>query len=113
MVANIIASSYAVLSLLLSFTSMGGNNILELAIFVGDSLMVALLFSGSGASAAIGLVAYNGNSRVQWQKVCNVFGSFCAKVGASVLISMLGGVAFLLLVLYSGLRLHKRSSRTK
>ncbi|KAG6664336.1 CASP-like protein 1E2 [Carya illinoinensis] len=109
MVANIIACSYAALSMLLTFTSRGENIILGSMILILDTLMVALLFSGTGAAIAIGLIGYHGNSHVRWQRVCNVFGKFCGQVAASIVVSVIGAVAFILLVVFSALRLHKKS----
>ncbi|KAG2721547.1 hypothetical protein I3760_02G086800 [Carya illinoinensis] len=109
MVTNIIACSYAALSMLLTFTSRGENIILGSMILILDTLMVALLFSGTGAAIAIGLIGYHGNSHVRWQRVCNVFGKFCGQVAASIVVSVIGAVAFILLVVFSALRLHKKS----
>ncbi|KAG7991393.1 hypothetical protein I3843_02G073100 [Carya illinoinensis] len=109
MVTNIIACSYAALSILLTFTSRGENIILGSMILILDTLMVALLFSGTGAAIAIGLIGYHGNSHVRWQRVCNVFGKFCGQVAASIVVSVIGAVAFILLVVFSALRLHKKS----
>jgi len=95
--ANAIACSYATLSLLLSV----GNRLkgMETVITVFDTLMVALLFSSNGAAIAIGLLGLHGNSHVHWNKVCNLFGKFCDQVAASLFISLLGSIAFLLLLL--------------
>ncbi|XP_041000924.1 CASP-like protein 1E1 [Juglans microcarpa x Juglans regia] len=109
MVTNIIACSYAALSMLLTFTSRGENIILGSMILILDTLMVALLFSGTGAATAVGLIGYHGNSHVRWEKVCNVFGKFCGQVAASIVVSVIGAVAFILLVVFSALRLHKKS----
>lgn len=109
MVTNIIACSYAALSMLLTFTSKGENIILELMIFILDTLMVALLFSSTGAAAAVGLIGYHGNSHVRWEKVCNVFGKFCRQAAASIVVSTIGAVAFILLVVFSAMRIYKKS----
>lgn len=71
-------------------------------IFTTDLIMVALLFSATGAAGAIGLMGAHGNSHVQWKKVCNVFGKFCGQVAASGTLSLFGAIAFFLLVLFGG-----------
>ncbi|KAK9933693.1 hypothetical protein M0R45_020873 [Rubus argutus] len=110
-VANVIACVYAAFSLVLSFANRGTKkSSLELLIIVLDLLMVALLFSAIGAAGAIGLMGYQGNSHVQWNKVCNVFGKYCHQVMASVLLSQLAALAFLFLVVLAVLGLNKRSN---
>jgi uncharacterized protein (TIGR01569 family) len=88
---------------------MGANCVLKSAIIIIDALMVALLFSGIGATAAVGLIGYQGNSHLRWGKVCNVFGKFCDQVLASTALSFLGSLAFISLVVFSALRGHGKS----
>ncbi|NP_001384671.1 hypothetical protein VitviT2T_006370 [Vitis vinifera] len=107
-VSNAIACSYAALSLLLSVGNSKGNKGLGLAITVMDLVMVALLFSSNGAAGAIGLMGYEGNSRVRWGKVCNVFGKFCNQVAVALGLSFFGGLAFFLLVVMAAFALNKR-----
>uniref|UniRef100_A0A1D1ZIW8 CASP-like protein n=1 Tax=Anthurium amnicola TaxID=1678845 RepID=A0A1D1ZIW8_9ARAE len=108
-VVNAIACAYAALSLLLSTATGGGRRGANTALFVGDLAMVVLLLSGNGAAAAIGVVGRYGNSHVRWNKVCDVFGKFCAHVTVSVGVSLLGSLAFALLVLMAFFSLHRRS----
>ncbi|KAL3505781.1 hypothetical protein ACH5RR_031163 [Cinchona calisaya] len=107
-VANAITCAYAAISLLLVLANRGGKKGLALMIIILDLLMVALLFSASGAALAVGLIGYQGNSHVQWNKVCNVFGKFCNQVAAAIVVSLLGSTVFLLLVLLAALNLHKK-----
>lgn len=110
-VANVVACVYAAFSLVLSFANRGTKkSSLEQLIIILDLLMVALLFSAIGAAGAIGLMAYVGNSHVQWNKVCNVFGKFCHQVVASVVLTVLAAVAFLYLVVLAVFGLNKRSN---
>ncbi|XP_059434109.1 CASP-like protein 1E2 [Corylus avellana] len=108
-VANIMACSYASLSLVLIVTSGGASHILKSMIIILDAVMVALLFSGIGAAAAVGLIGYQGNSHLQWGKVCNVFGKFCNQGVAAAAFSLLGSLAFLLIVVFSALRAQGKS----
>lgn len=108
MVSNAIACAYAVLSLILTLTR--GKKGLASMIIVFDTLIVALLFSGNGAAIAIGVMGYEGNTHVRWNKVCNVFTNFCHRVAAAVVLSLIGSLAFVLLAMISALRLQKRSS---
>ncbi|KAM7495912.1 hypothetical protein LguiA_020326 [Lonicera macranthoides] len=107
-VANAIACAYSVASLVLFMLKGGGKK--ALGLLISDLIMVALLFSANGAMAAIGLIGLNGNSHVQWHKVCNVFETYCHRAAASFAMSMLGSFIFLWLVVLATLDLHKRSS---
>ncbi|XP_027333245.1 CASP-like protein 1E2 [Abrus precatorius] len=109
MVANAIACTYAAISLLLALLNRGKSKGLGALITVLDAFMVALLFSGNGAAAAVGVLGFQGNSHVQWNKVCNVFGKFCDQMAASIVVSLVGSLAFLLLVVVPVLRHHRRT----
>ncbi|CAK8563624.1 unnamed protein product [Lathyrus sativus] len=111
MVVNAIACAYGAISMLLTFLNRGKRKeLLGTLITILDTLMVALLFSGNGAAAATGLLGYNGNSHVRWNKVCDVFDKFCHQVAASIILSLLGSIAFLLLILILPiLRFHRRT----
>ncbi|GMI80066.1 CASP-like protein 1E1 [Hibiscus trionum] len=113
MVANIIASSYAAISTLMVLGSRNGKARLGLAqiIAVLDILMVGILFSANGAALAIGLMGYNGNSHVRWNKVCNVFDKFCDQAAVSIVLSLLASLAFTALILLTLLTFHKRFAR--
>ncbi|XP_052208026.1 CASP-like protein 1E1 [Diospyros lotus] len=105
-VVNAAACAYGAISLVVALGRRGGGNrrgIMAVAIALLDVVMVALLFSGNGAAAAIGVMGYKGNSHVRWEKVCNAFGKFCHQVAAGIVLSLLGSVAFLLLPVISAL----------
>ncbi|KAK4477928.1 hypothetical protein RD792_017193 [Penstemon davidsonii] len=97
-VANAIACAYATISLLLTLRNRGGKKGLATMIVVFDLVMVALLFSSVGAAGSIGLMGYQGNSHVQWKKVCNVFDKFCNQGMVALGLSGVGSILFFLLV---------------
>ncbi|KAA3480995.1 CASP-like protein 1E1 [Gossypium australe] len=109
-VANIIASIYAAIAIVIMLGSGKGKASIRLGQMVGvaDLLMVGLLFSANGAALAIGLMGYKGNSHVRWNKVCNVFDKFCDQVAVSILLSLLAALAFTALVAITLLTFHKR-----
>ncbi|ESW26224.1 hypothetical protein PHAVU_003G101200 [Phaseolus vulgaris] len=109
LVTNAIACTYAALSLVLALVNRGKSKGLWTVITVLDAFMVALLFSGNGAAAAVGVLGYKGNSHVNWKRVCNVFEKFCDQMAASIGVSLIGSLAFLLLVIIPVLRLHPRT----
>ncbi|CAN6676958.1 hypothetical protein ACFX13_022306 [Malus domestica] len=108
-VADVIACAYAAFSLVLLFANRGKKNRLGLVVIVLDLTMVALLFSAIGSTGAIGLMGYQGNTHVQWNKVCNVFGKFCHQVVASAALSLLGSLAFFFLIVLAVLGLSRTS----
>ncbi|KAK7348204.1 hypothetical protein VNO80_22754 [Phaseolus coccineus] len=109
LVTNAIACTYAALSLVLALVNRGKSKGLWTVITVLDAFMVALLFSGNGAAAAVGVLGYKGNSHVNWKRVCNVFDKFCDQMAASIGVSFIGSLAFLLLVIIPVVRLHPRT----
>lgn len=79
-----------------------------MVIIILDLIMMALLASATGAATAVGVIGYQGNSHVRWNKVCNVFGKFCHQVAAAVVVSLLASLSFLFSVVLAVLDLHKK-----
>lgn len=106
-VANAVACAYGAVSFIVTLAKRGSNKRgLANWIIMFDLIMVALLASGSGAAAAVGVLGYNGNEHVRWNKVCNVFGKFCNLVKVSVGFSLLGLLLFMFLVMIAVVRKH-------
>lgn len=108
---NAVACVYAATSMAFPRLITGGNrgrnwkdSVLVVAL---DLIMVALLFSANGASAAIGIIALNGNSHTQWHKVCYAFKRYCIQGAAALAMSMLGSFFFICLVLLFTFNLHR------
>ncbi|KAI4349608.1 hypothetical protein L6164_010174 [Bauhinia variegata] len=114
LVSNAIACSYAAVSLVVSAKgrSRRGNRIPSLVLLLTtvDLVIMALLFSANGAAAAVGVIGKNGNSHVQWMKVCDVFDAYCRHMTTAIVLSLLGSTVFLLLVLLSIFKLHSKST---
>ncbi|XVF38644.1 hypothetical protein REPUB_Repub20aG0120100 [Reevesia pubescens] len=108
MVANIIATSYAAISLLIALGTRNAKTGLAQMITVFDVVIVGLLFSANGAALAIGLMGYKGNKHVQWNEVCNVFDKFCDQAAISIVLSLVGALVFMTLVALAVLSFHKR-----
>eukprot|EP00268_Persea_americana_P050599 TRINITY_DN5513_c0_g1_i2.p1 TRINITY_DN5513_c0_g1~~TRINITY_DN5513_c0_g1_i2.p1 ORF type:complete len:213 (-),score=16.07 TRINITY_DN5513_c0_g1_i2:120-683(-) len=108
-VANAIACAYSAFSLLVTIGGRRGPRALALGITILDVIMVALLFSGNGAATSFGLLGYNGNSHVGWNKVCNTFEKFCRNVMASLIVSLIGSIMYVVLVACSIFNQHSRS----
>ncbi|KAK4744539.1 hypothetical protein SAY87_010851 [Trapa incisa] len=106
-VANAIACGYAALSFLVLLFSRGRKAATTVALItMADIITVALLFSGCGAGAAVGIIGKYGNTHMRWKKACNVFGGFCDRVMAAFVLSLVGSLGFVLLASFSvmGLR---------
>ncbi|KAK4558635.1 hypothetical protein RGQ29_008091 [Quercus rubra] len=110
LVSNAIACSYAAASLVysLAVSSSFNQDAVVLVLSILDLVIMALLFSANGAAAAIGIIGRDGNSHVQWRKVCDMFGAFCHHFTAALVLSLIGSSAFLLLVAFAVLGLHKK-----
>ncbi|CAN8324614.1 unnamed protein product [Cochlearia groenlandica] len=105
--ANAIACGYTAISIAITIITKGRRNTkLIMAILIGDLVMVALLFSGTGAAGAIGLMGLKGNKHVMWNKVCNVFGKFCHQAAGSVVLTFLASLVFMLLVVLDAMKLN-------
>ena len=76
----------------------------------GDLLALALLFSAVGAAAEFGILGERGNSHVRWARVCNVYGAFCERAMAAVIVSLLAAFANLVMLMLTILAIHKNSS---
>nr|CAB3477163.1 unnamed protein product [Digitaria exilis] len=74
-------------------------------VMVGDLLALALLFSAVGAAAEFGILGERGNSHV-----CNVYGAFCERAMAAVIVSLLAAFANLVMLMLTILTIHKNSS---
>lgn len=111
LVSNAIACSYAATSLVysLAVSSSFNQDAEVLVLSILDLVIMALLFSANGAAAAIGIIGRDGNSHVQWRKVCDMFGGFCHHFTAALVLSLIGSSAFLLLVAFAVLGLHKKA----
>ncbi|XP_060181453.1 CASP-like protein 1E1 [Lycium barbarum] len=109
-VVNAVACAYAATSMAFQALT-GGSRVKKwtgsVLVVALDLTIVTLLFSANGASAAVGLIALNGNPHSQWHKVCYAFKRYCIQGGAALAMSMLGSFFFLCLVLLLALNLHR------
>jgi uncharacterized protein (TIGR01569 family) len=108
LVSNAIACSYAAGSLAYSLAARSFKHDVELVLSILDLVIMALLFSANGAAAAIGIIGRDGNSHTQWRKVCDIFDGYCHHMTSALVLSLIGSFAFLLLVFFAVLGLHKK-----
>ncbi|KAJ4951186.1 hypothetical protein NE237_028018 [Protea cynaroides] len=66
-----------------------------------DVLMLGMVAAATGTAGGVAYIGLKGNSHVNWNKICNVYGKFCRHVGASVAVSLFASFLLLLLVFLS------------
>ncbi|KAI3955267.1 hypothetical protein MKW98_020900, partial [Papaver atlanticum] len=105
MVVNIAACVYSALSLILVI-----GNRCDLAVINLDLIILSLLCYANGAAASVFVLGDNvyGNSHKQWEKVCNLFGSYCSHTATSIFSSMSAALLFISLLARAAQRLHRK-----
>ncbi|XP_068663052.1 CASP-like protein 1E2 [Aristolochia californica] len=106
---NAIACAYSALSLLVSVAGKAGKGSLEVSLLVLDLIVRVLLSTATGAAAAVALLAVDGNSYLNWHKICNIYTKFCRQAAAAIVVSILGMLVFMIEILFSVLKLRRRS----
>ncbi|KAI7752996.1 hypothetical protein M8C21_022946 [Ambrosia artemisiifolia] len=100
--ANCVACLYSIItgaSSVLALKKIGGSSEkLQSYFLILDSLLLGIVSSAVGAGAAVAYIGLKGNSHSRWNKICNMFGSFCHHVGVSLFISLISTMVILLLV---------------
>ncbi|PKU59439.1 CASP-like protein 2A1 [Dendrobium catenatum] len=74
-------------------------------IFFLDQVVTYAILAAGAAAAEIVYLAYEGDEQVTWSRVCGVFGGFCRKAKASVVITFGAVACYVLLSLISSYRL--------
>ncbi|MFS8001050.1 putative casparian strip membrane protein [Helianthus anomalus] len=106
---------YSVLTGLLSALALvkttEGSTKTQVHFAILDALLLGIMASATGAAGGVGYIGFKGNNHTGWTKICNVYGSFCRHIAASIAVSLLPTVALLLLVWVSVFALSKKISR--
>ncbi|KAL4564843.1 hypothetical protein LXL04_028916 [Taraxacum kok-saghyz] len=76
-----------------------------------DSLLLGIMASATGAAGGVSYIGLKGNSHSRWNKICNLYDSYCLHVGASVLLSLIAATTLLLLVWINVHALSKKIAR--
>ncbi|KAJ0233012.1 CASP-like protein 2B1 [Hirschfeldia incana] len=69
------------------------NKSLAWAIFLGDQAMAYMSVAAIAASAESGLIGIRGEEKLQWMKLCNMFGKFCNRAAGGTATALLASVA--------------------
>uniref|UniRef100_A0A1D1Z525 CASP-like protein n=1 Tax=Anthurium amnicola TaxID=1678845 RepID=A0A1D1Z525_9ARAE len=105
---NAIVCFYSAASLAMWVLSRGGSKGLALALTMVDLVVVAFLFSGLGSASAMGVLLRKGSGDL-YPRVCNVYGKFCGRVAAAIVMSSFADVSYLAITVLSYLNLYKSS----
>ncbi|KAL6970320.1 hypothetical protein U1Q18_030019 [Sarracenia purpurea var. burkii] len=110
-VALSVAGAYGLITTLVSFLALlkPGSSTKILAHFVIlDALLLGIVSSAVGAAGGVGYIGLKGLSHVGWNKVCNIYGRFCAHVVASAIVALGSSIVLVLLVILSAYSLSKK-----
>ncbi|XP_076882610.1 CASP-like protein 1 [Bidens hawaiensis] len=107
---SIITGLLSVLALVKMITE--GSTKMLLHFVILDALLLGIMASATGAAGGVGYIGFKGNKHTRWNKICNVYGSFCGHIAGSITVSLLPSIALLLLVWVSVFALSKKISRS-
>ncbi|KAJ4950748.1 hypothetical protein NE237_027580 [Protea cynaroides] len=83
-----------------------------LVLIVNDVVMIGLVGAAAGAGGCIGYLGLKGNSKVGWNKICNVYGKFCKQLSIAFGLSIGVGVVLIILVSLSAFSVHRLARKT-
>ncbi|PKA60398.1 CASP-like protein [Apostasia shenzhenica] len=107
-VINVLTLLYSAATLAFSASRMAAMGGLPLSLSISDLLATIFLVSGNGAAAAVSVVAENGNRHFGWDRICESVARYCARVSASIALSMSATASYFALILITLIYLHKR-----
>ncbi|KAI4372481.1 hypothetical protein MLD38_010705 [Melastoma candidum] len=79
-----------------------------LVYLIWDVVMLGLVASTAGTAGATAYIGFEGNKNAGWAKICDVYGTFCHRVAASIIISLIAGIVLIILIILSAHSLHRR-----
>ncbi|CAH2078884.1 unnamed protein product [Thlaspi arvense] len=111
-VANGIAAAYSLLqSVRCVVGTMKGSVLvsktLAWAIFSGDQAMAYLSVAAIAAATESGVIGRKGEQKLQWMKLCNMYGKFCNRMGEGVAVALLASIAMVLVSCISAFSLFR------
>ncbi|CAL9130275.1 unnamed protein product [Musa textilis] len=103
---------YSIITLLVSLLSIASPSPSPRTLFLlilFDTLLAGVMASATGNAGSVAYIGLKGNSHVNWNKICNVYGKFCRHVGSSTAVSLVASIVLVLLVVLSSYSLYRRS----
>ncbi|CAN8274922.1 unnamed protein product [Cochlearia groenlandica] len=117
-VANGIATVYSLLqSVRCLVGTMKGTVLLRKslawAIFSLDQGMAYMSVAAIAAAAESGLIGKNGEEKLQWMKLCNMYGKFCNRMSGGAAIALFASIAMVFVSCISAFSLFRLYGATK
>lgn len=109
-----VAGLYSIISTLLTILALlkpGNWKHLVSHLVVIDVLLLGIVASATGASGAVAYIGLKGNSHSRWNKVCNIYDTFCAHIASATGIGLIASIVLVLLILLSVFTLSRRSPK--
>ncbi|CAD5169410.1 unnamed protein product [Musa acuminata subsp. malaccensis] len=103
---------YSIITMLVSLFSIASPSPSPKTLFLlilFDTLMAGVMASATGNAGSVAYIGLKGNSHVNWNKICNMYGKFCRHVGSSTAVSLIASIVLVLLVVLSSYSLYRRS----
>lgn len=77
-------------------------------VFIFDQAFTYLMLGAGAVATEVLYLAYKGDEQITWSELCPYYGRFCNKVAASLVISFLALLCFILLSLISAYRVFSK-----
>ncbi|KAI3690546.1 hypothetical protein L2E82_48627 [Cichorium intybus] len=109
------AALYSIITGLISVFALmkpgGASAKLKFHFVILDSLLLGIVAAATGASGGVSYIGLKGNSHSRWNKICNMYDTYCIHVGAAILLSLISSITLLLLVWINVHALSKKIAR--
>ncbi|XP_042506455.1 CASP-like protein 1 [Macadamia integrifolia] len=112
-VALSVSLSYSIITALATLWILkkgcSSKNLLKfyLVSIANDVVMVGVVAAATGAAGCVGYLGINGNSKVRWTKICNMYSKNCRQIGSSIIISLAACILLVMLVVLSAYSVHR------
>ncbi|XP_010540119.1 PREDICTED: CASP-like protein 2A1 [Tarenaya hassleriana] len=107
--ANGICAGYSLLSAAISAMPRSSSTLPRAwTFFCLDQLLTYLVLAAGAVSSEVLYLAYKGDSAITWSEACSSYGNFCRKATASVVITFVVVVFYVVLSLVSSYKLFSR-----
>eukprot|EP01018_Ginkgo_biloba_P026933 Gb_02196 [translate_table: standard] len=105
---NGLCAGYSVLSVFDSAARRSFSLCRAWIVFFFDQAFTYVLLAAGAVATEVLYLAYEGDEEVTWDKVCASYGRFCNRAGASLVISFVALLCFVLLSIVSAHRLFSK-----
>ncbi|KAJ8434926.1 hypothetical protein Cgig2_029772 [Carnegiea gigantea] len=103
---------YSIITTIASLAVMGKSSVPAKYFWilaVHDLLVLGLVAAATGTAGGVAYIGLQGNSHVNWGKICNVYDKFCRFIGSSIAVSLFAAVVLVLLVAINVYSLYRRT----